>query len=184
MIRKIVKIAAVVLVAVVLAAAALLWYARPVQPLDLSYGNISLAQKGIEMIKARKPELHISEKELNDLLKKQLAERAQLSPDVVVEGARFEQRGNRITAYVNLKAAGLIAAGLSADFTVEWKPPKLIVSPAEARIRSLKVPASWLPIEPMELNLAEALPSLVGIQEIRFEERDIVVAFKLNGLLP
>ncbi|MEF3307169.1 hypothetical protein [Paenibacillus sp. GYB003] len=180
MIRKTLYVVAALLLAVVLACGAALWYARPSERLDLAYEPVSVAQKVVDMVKVRKPELTISEKELNDILKKELAKRAQVRPDVTIEGARFEQRANRVTAYVNVKAAGRVEVGAAVDFALEWKPPNLIVRPEETRIRSLRIPASWLPLEPIVVRVDESLPPPIGIRDIRFEPRQIVVSLKLS----
>lgn len=180
MLRKTLYTAAALLLAIVLAVGAAVWYAKPTEALDLAYEPVSIAQKALDMVKARKLEVRLSERDLNDLLKKQLAEHAQLRPNVTIEGARFEQHGNRITAYVNLKAYGGVAVGAAVDFTLAWRAPELIVSPTAVRVRGLPVPSALLPLEPIVLRTDESLPPLVAIKDVRFEENGITVAFQVG----
>lgn len=179
MIRKILYAAAALLIFVCVLLGAAVWYVRPAEPLDLHYEPISVAQKIAEMVKARKPELHISESELNDILKKELAARSRPRPHVEINGARFEQRANRVTAYLNLKTAG-IPVGAAVDFELEWRAPDLIVRPTGTHMKALNVPASWLPLAPIVIPLDEALPPPIAIKQIRFKETGIVVSFGLN----
>lgn len=180
MIRKILYVFAILLLLVGAGGYAAVRYAKPTEALDLAYGPVSILQNVLDMVKVRKPDVHISERELNDLLKRQLAERAQITPDIAIEGARFEQHADRLTAYVNLKAVGGIRIGARLDFALAWEAPELIVRHVGTRIRGWAVPASWLKLDPLAINLNDSLPPLIAISQIRFEEDGITVSLKLN----
>ncbi|TMV52991.1 hypothetical protein FE783_02055 [Paenibacillus mesophilus] len=180
MIRRAIYTLAGLLLLAAIGIGAAIWYVKPTETLNLDYGQVSVAQKVLDMVKARKPEVQISERELNDIVKKQLAERAQLRADVVIEGARFEQQSDRLTAHVNLKTVGGIRAGAVLVFKLEWNAPKLTISHTGTRIRSWNVPSSWLQLDPIVVRLDEALPPLIAIKDIRFREDGITVSLKLN----
>ncbi|GAA3408506.1 hypothetical protein ACFFNY_07275 [Paenibacillus hodogayensis] len=180
MLRKTMIGLAVLLLAIVVLCGAAIMYVKPTEALNLDYEQVPVAQKALEMIKARKLEVRLSERDLNDILKKQLAARAKIGPNATIEGARFEQRGSRLTAYVNIRTVGGIAVGGAIDFTLEWKSPELIVRPTEPRIRGLSVPDAWLPLEPIVIRADELLPPLVTIKDVRFEDAGITIAFKLE----
>ncbi|TNJ66517.1 hypothetical protein FE784_09630 [Paenibacillus hemerocallicola] len=180
MIRKAMYVLAVLLLLLGAAGYAAIRYAKPTETLNLDYGQVSVLQKLLEMVKIRKPDVHISERELNDILKKQLADRAQLTPNVVIEGARFEQHADRLAAYVNLKTAGGVRIGATLDFALAWDAPELIVRHTGTRIRSWNVPASWLQLDPMVVKIDDGLPPLIAVRDIRFEEDGITVSLKLN----
>jgi hypothetical protein len=171
---------AVLLLLAVLGVCAAIWYVKPTEPLNLDYGQVSVSQKVLDMVKARKPEVQISERELNDIVKKQLAERSQLRPNVVIEGARFEQQVDRLTAYVNLKTVGGVRVGAVLDFKLQWNAPRLTISHTGTRIRSWNVPSSWLQLDPIVVRVDDALPPLIAIKDIHFGEDGITVSLKLN----
>jgi hypothetical protein len=180
LIRKALYVLVVLLLLLGAAGYAAIRYAKPTETLNLDYGQVSVMQKVLEMVKVRKPDVHISERELNDILKMQLADRAQLTPDVVIEGARFEQHADRLTAHVNLKTSVGVRVGATLDFALSWDAPELVVRHTGTRIRSWNVPASWLQLDPMVVKIDDGLPPLVAVRDIRFEEDGITVSLKLN----
>lgn len=180
MFRKTMYVLLAVLVLIAAAAGTAVWYAKPQEQLDLAYQPVSLADKALDMLKSRKLEVRISKQELNDLVKKKLAEKPQLRPNVTIEGARFEQQGDRLTAYVNISTAASVKVGAVLDFVLEWRSPELIVRHSATRIRDWSVPASWLQLEPIVVRVSDGLPPLIAIKEIRFDADGVVVALKLT----
>lgn len=160
---------------------AALWYVSPAEKLDLIYEPVSISQKAADMVRNRKLEVTVSEQELNSLLKMKLAQNPQLRPDVVIEGARFEQEQNEITAFVNIKYANRISIGATLTFSLEWKPPELIIHHESTYIKKRKVPASWLQLDPILIQAEEGMPPMVGIKDIRFEKDTILIALKLQA---
>lgn len=56
----------------VIACGLIIWYISPDQKLDLSYQDIDVKAKAVEMLKTRKPEITLNGSELNELAKKEL----------------------------------------------------------------------------------------------------------------
>ncbi|MDF2663588.1 MAG: hypothetical protein K0Q94_6379 [Paenibacillus sp.] len=179
MVRRSLFIILAVLVLLAAAAGAAVWYAKPQEKLDLAYRPLSFVDKALDMLQNRKLEVRLNEQELNDLLKKKLSEQPQLRPNVTIEGARFEQRGDRLTAHVNIRTAANVKVGAALDFALEWRSPDLIVRHTATRIRDWSVPSSWLQLEPIVVPISDGLPPLIAIREIRFDPQGIVVALKL-----
>ncbi|PYI52150.1 hypothetical protein [Paenibacillus flagellatus] len=168
MLRKTIKAAAVLLVIAALLLGAAVLYVRPAETLDLAYEPVSVSQKLLDIVKTRKPEVHLTGRELNDLVKMKLAERPQLNERVTIEGARLEQRGDRLTAYVNLKTIAGVRVGAALDFALEWKAPELVVRHTGTRIRDFTVPPSWLTLDPVVVPIDDSAVPLVKVKAIAF----------------
>lgn len=168
MIRKTLIALVVLVVLAGSAGAGAVWYVRPAEELDLKYAPISVQQKVLDMIKNRKLEVRLSEAELNDLLKWRLAEHRSPRPDVWIEGASFRQRGNRLSARVNLKYADTIRVGAILDFELIWQNSELIVRHVGTHLRGLSLPVSWLQLDPVVVPLRFADIPFVEVKRLDF----------------
>ncbi|MDR6554884.1 hypothetical protein [Paenibacillus qinlingensis] len=164
-------IAAVMLVIVI-------QYVKPTESLDLQYKEISISNKIAEMILSRKLEVRLSEEDVNQLLKKQLASHTQLPHDFRMEGATLNLQGSMVEADVNVRWHERIPIGALALFTLSWEPPNLVIQHVNTQIKNWQLPSSWLQLAPVEIPLQSHLPKLIGIKNVVFEDKSILIQLK------
>ncbi|MCZ8517136.1 hypothetical protein O9H85_33255 [Paenibacillus filicis] len=157
-----------------------LWYVQPNQKLDLSYAELPMKDKVFSMLMSRKLEVTLSEQEVNDLLKKALAQHTQVKPGVTLTGARFYLQGERLTADVNLLVQGSYLAEATLDFELGWEEPNLTAIHTGTRIKDIRVPLGWFRLEPLRLPLNDYLPRRLTVRDIGFSGSTVKVGFKLR----
>jgi hypothetical protein len=155
-------------------------YVQPVKPLDLSYANLSMADKVLDMVKSRKFEVLLTEEDLNNLIKKSLSTRTRLPHDVEITGAEVHQKGSELVADVNLLWKERIPVGATLYFSLDWKEPDVLVTHEKTQIRDVTVPAGWLQLPDIRIRLNEALPKMIGIENVTFADDGIHIALKLK----
>ncbi|MGF9911061.1 hypothetical protein ABEX47_07460 [Paenibacillus ehimensis] len=172
-------IVTIVIVGALLAAGAL-WYAQPQAALDLSYNDLPVREKLAAMVIHRKPETVLTEQEVGDLLKKALARRSELRPGVKLTGARFFLQGERLAADVTLLLQDRWKVGARLNFDLAWNEPYLTAVHTGTVVRDVAVPAEWLSLRPIEVDLNHYLPKHVAIRGVAFEESAVRVTFGLR----
>lgn len=180
MLQKWLKRIAAIVLSAVLTGAAILWYIKPSEPLDLIYEPVPFRQKIAEMAKNLKFSVLLTEQELNDLMKQKLAERAQLSEKLRVTGARLEQNGTIATAYINLMYAERVPIGAVFSFQLEWAEPNLAIRHTGTRIRGLDIPLAWLRLDPVFIAFEQHLPPFIAVKNITFHPSGVTVSFGLK----
>lgn len=177
--RTLLKLLLAFIVLVVLLVGGLVWYIAPDEDLDLAYAEVPIREKIVSMAKKLKLEIVITEQEINDLAKKQLAAHPRIGPDIEVTGARFELNGDRLTAHLNLIYRGLIRAQAAAYFQLEWKRPSIVATLQRTEIKGYELPSAWVSLKPIAIPVEDKLPDFVGIRNVDFEANGIVFRFKL-----
>ncbi len=160
-------------------ASGLIWSIRPSEPLDLAYERISISSKIRDMVLRRSFELRLTEADLNNIMKKELAERADSIGYARIDGARFEQQGRVVTAHVQATGKAGIRAEASLDFELKWSPPNLIVEHIGTKTGPWAVPIGWFKLDPIRVPIDEQLP-IVSISTVKFESNEIIIAFQLK----
>ncbi|MFC6230184.1 hypothetical protein ACFQI7_20385 [Paenibacillus allorhizosphaerae] len=155
-------------------------YVKPEQKLDLAYSELPLRDKLAGMLVNRKPEITLTESEVNELLKKALAARPDVRPDVTVTGARFDLQGDQLTADVNVRIKRRIEAAATLRFDLDWKEPYLIAVHTGTFVKQVGIPGSWFHLEPLQANLNDYLPRLAAIRSVAFENAGVKLSFKLR----
>lgn len=155
-------------------------YVQPTQSLDLSYSELPVRNKIVDMLKNRKLEVVLNEPEVNDLLKKALAEHAQVQQDVRITGAQFSLQDNVWIADVNLLYKDNWEVGAKLYFSMRWQEPDLIAVHTATQIRQVTLPAEWFQLQPLHIALNDYLPKPAGIRGITFEDHEVKVALKLR----
>jgi hypothetical protein len=159
-------------------------YVKPEQALDLRYAEVRLQNQLTEMLQSRKLELTLSEAEVNDLLKKQIAmkllDSSGAPPQAVVQGAQFSQQGQQLVADVNALVKDQWEVGARLHFHLEWKEPYLTATHTKTEIKQTNVPLSWYQMKPLQVNLNEVLPKLIAIKGIHFDGKQLRISFKLR----
>ncbi|MEI7026644.1 hypothetical protein [Paenibacillus sp. y28] len=168
------------IVLAVAACAVLIWYVKPQRQLDLNATELQLAPKLMDMVKHRQTELTLTEPEVNQLLKGVLASRRQLTPDLTLTGADFQLADERLRAAVQVVYADWLQTEGQIVYRLVWQPPYLTAVPEEARVKGLSVPMEWLGLTPVQVNLEERLPQLVGIREVAIEGQELHIRFDIR----
>ncbi|REK74409.1 hypothetical protein [Paenibacillus paeoniae] len=154
----------------------LLSYIKPEQSLHLNYSPIDVRQKAVDMVKRLKPELVLSEKEVNDLIKKHLD--PDISEDVRVDGAQFMLEENKLLADLNITYGDRIPAQIRAEYRLEWQNPNLVLRPQSLSIKGFQLPLKMLEtvIVPLDLPTGD----MVTVQDVKFESKQIKVLFNIK----
>nr|WP_245247433.1 MULTISPECIES: hypothetical protein [unclassified Paenibacillus] len=161
-------------------AAGVLWFVRPAEPLDLSYGQLDLRGKLTDMLMSRRMETVLTEREVNDLLKQALTHRPEVRPGVTLTGAAFVLQGERLSADVNLLVQQRLEVGAKLWFELSWKEPYLTALHTGTEIRGRSVPLEWLRLEPLRIELNEYLPTRISIREMAFEGSTVRLSLKMR----
>ncbi|MZQ83480.1 hypothetical protein GQF01_15310 [Paenibacillus sp. 5J-6] len=169
------------IVLIVILAAAMVMFIRHIQPtevLDLNYQEISIASKIADIVKTRKLEVQITEQDLNNLVKKQLSAHPNLPNGVRIEGAKLTLQGSNLVADVNIRWQDKVPVGAQLFFSLAWDPPNVVIQHQNTRVRGIQVPKEWLQLAPIELSIEDHLPLLVGVKDVRFEEKAVLIQLK------
>ena len=129
-------------------------YVKPTESLDLNYREISISSKITEMILFRKLDVRLSEDDVNQLLKKQLASRSTLPHDFRLEGAKLNLEGSFVNADVNVRWHERIPIGAHAMFSLAWEPPNLVIQHMNTQIKNWQLPKGWLRLAPRRNSTA------------------------------
>ncbi|MFE5320360.1 hypothetical protein ACFQ88_16750 [Paenibacillus sp. NPDC056579] len=156
------------------------WYAQPERPLDLAYSELQIRSKLADMLTSRKLEVQLTEAEVNSLLKKSLAARSQINPDLQITGAQFSLEGNQWIADVNVLYKHQWTFGARMYFAMSWREPYMTAEHTATQIKQITVPASWFQLEPLQIELNDYVPKPAGVRGVAFEEHGVRVGLKLR----
>lgn len=167
------------IIIVVLFAGAVWWllsYIAPEEPLDLAYTSIDVKEKALGMVKQLKPELVLTEVEVNHLIKMNLDR--DLVEHIRLEGARFELHGDQLLAHLNVLYKERIPARIEAEYRMEWQDPNIVLRPQLLSLKGIKLPLSLLEsvVVPLELPAGD----MVTVEQVQFGAKQIHVLFKLR----
>ncbi|WP_405082072.1 hypothetical protein ACI48J_05590 [Paenibacillus chitinolyticus] len=179
-IRRIIVVLLVLAVAAGLAAWGLLTYIKPQRQLDLAYTELSLESQLVDIIRSKKPEVRLSNEEINQLGKKAIAKHARVSPDVTITGADFTRSGDNLTADVNLLWKNTVPVGAQMTFKLAWTGKELAVTHTGTHIRNFEVPSGLVSLAPVSISLDSYLPSIVHIKDVRFDPDFVVIGLTLR----
>ncbi|MBD0383384.1 hypothetical protein [Paenibacillus sedimenti] len=171
----------VVVTIVILAAviAGIISYVKPAEALDLEYSEVPIGSKIVDIIKNRKLKVELTEQDVNDIVKKQLAARKTLPNDVRIEGAKLTLQGTALAADVNIRWHDKVPVGAKLNFVLAWNNPKIEIQHISTQIKGVNIPGKWLQLAPIEIPLEQHLPKLVGVKDVIFEEDAIQIDLKL-----
>ncbi|MBP1966828.1 hypothetical protein [Paenibacillus aceris] len=178
MLKKLFVFAIAVIVILTAAAAMIIRHIKPTEDLDLNYEEISIASKVADIVKNRKLEVQVSEQDLNNLVKKQLAAHQTLPNGVRIEGAKLTLQGADLVADVNVRWQDKVPVGAQLLFTLAWDPPNVVIQHQSTMIKGMQLPKEWLQLAPIELSIEDHLPLLIGVKDVRFEEKAVYIQLK------
>lgn len=156
-------------------------YIAPQETLDLSYEHIDVKEKAISMVKRMKPELILTEADINNLIKMQLqdgAANAKLPPGVALDGARFELNGDLLLAHLNVTYKERIPAAVLVTYRMTWENPNVIITPLSMDMKGIALPQDTL--EPFIISLDLTVQDLVSVGDVRFEEDRMIIKLQVN----
>uniref|UniRef100_A0A4Y8Q6I5 Uncharacterized protein n=1 Tax=Paenibacillus athensensis TaxID=1967502 RepID=A0A4Y8Q6I5_9BACL len=180
MIRKWIVLLGLLVLLLAAACGAAVWFVKPQQQLDLTYSELRLGDKLMDMLRALSLQVTLNERDINDLAKKQLAAQPQLPHGLLLEGARFELRGDELAADVNLRWHNAVPVGARLLFQLSWHDGRLLLTHRQTTIRGVALPSGWLKLPELEVPLGEQLPPHVGVKDVVFEPSDVRIALKLQ----
>ena len=178
--------AAFILIVLLLAGAGwwLLSYIAPERELSLDYEPIDVDSKLVDMMIKLRPELVLTESDVNSLVKMMLVksggsvEAEGEAKHVEITGASFELHGEQLHALMNVRYRERIDAELLAVYTLRWDNPNLVLEPQRLTTKKLELPVSML--ERKEIPLGISTNLLVRISDVKFQDDHITLRFKLD----
>lgn len=157
-----------------------LYYIKPTKTLDLSYTDINWQAKLGDILKSRQPAIALSEEDINNLAKKEIAQQAGESKLLSgVQGASFSLDGPILIADMAGKW-GPVRGEASAVFEMSFQNGKLLLTPRSVLIRNHSISPSWFGLEPIAVDPGRYLPDLVQIAGVTFEQKAIKVRLSLR----
>jgi hypothetical protein len=169
----------IVLFALILAGAGL-WlksYVAPSEKLDLAYAQVSIKDKAIEMVQKLKPEIVLSEADVNNLIKSQLQNgNTSLPPDMTLDGARFELSRDKLLAHLNMTYRNILPLGMLATYKMTWQSPNLILEPQSLTVKDYDLGRDRLDriVVPIEL------PSIITVRDMQFLDDQMIIKLQLH----
>ncbi|KQX45193.1 hypothetical protein [Paenibacillus sp. Root444D2] len=178
MLKKIVIFAIAVVIILTAALVIAVRHVKPTETLNLDYKEVTISSKIADIVKNRKLEVQLTEQDINDVVKKQLAAHQVLPNGFRIEGAKLTLQGSNLVADVNVRWREKIPIGVQMMFTLAWNPPNLVVQHRNTSVKGMQVPSEWVQLAPFELPIEDHLPKLIGVKNIRFEEKAIIIQLK------
>lgn len=189
---KIVKRLFIILIIILLLLGGALWwllsYIAPDEQLGMSYSPIDVKDKAMDMVKKLKPELVLTESDINDLIKMNLKAKyassssdhpnIEIAKDVSLDGAAFELEENMLIAHLNVTYKERIPAALDAVYSLQWQSPNLVLRPESLSIKGTQLPLSNLETIVVPLDLPAQ--DVVSVKDVQFEKGQIKILFKLQ----
>lgn len=156
-------------------------YIAPQQKLDLTYEPINISAKALDMVKRLKPELIITEEDVDNLVKMQLQDGAAnqtLPPNVKLDGAQIELNGDQLLAHLNVTYLNTIPAELLVTYQLSWQAPNIVVEPVSVNLKGIALSTDNL--ERITIPLEMSIQNLVTVSDVRFEGDHIVVKLQMQ----
>lgn len=170
------------LLIVSLLAAAAVWYIRPERTLDMNYSKIAWKDKLAEMIETRKPQLELSEKEINDLAKQKLAQALETSElPITITGMQLQLAGNLVTVHIHAEW-GAMKFGAAIQYVMEYSAGRIVLSPEAVKVREVSLSPTLFRLEQVEIDPAPYVPDPVAIEDMVFHDRHITIKLTLDWL--
>lgn len=152
------------------------WYVSPSQPLDLAYEEVPLEHRAIQMIGRMSLDLELTQEDVDNLGKKQIAAQPEYQPGVLITGAKFRLEGGKLIADVNAKWRDRVPVGLTIVYRLNWQSPNLIAEVESAKLKDIELPAGA--VGDVVIPLKNELPKLLKVKDVRIENDHVTVEFR------
>lgn len=172
----------VLIIVVIFAALAVLFYIKPTETLDLTSRKVPIKERALDMLKRTSLELIVTEDDVNHLLKSKLAEDPVVQKDVEVTGAKFTVLGDLLIADLNVLWKDLVPSSLRIVYRLEWDDAdsSIVAVVAEAKIKAISLQKSS--IAGFVIPLGDELPKPLKIEKIDWGVGEIKVKLKKPSL--
>ncbi len=164
----------------VIAGVGAIYYVKPDKTLDLSYHEVPLKDRAINMARRMSLELILTDDDLQNLAKKSIVENPEVERDIVVTGAEFTLEGDRLIADLNVLWKDWVPANLQITYRLRWQDPNVIADVLEARMKDVPLPKAMLASR--VIPIASELPKPLKIENVKFERGEVAVMFRKPGL--
>lgn len=168
------------IVLVLIAAGTAIWYVQPTKPLDLAYTRVSISDKIIDMVQRRSFEVHLTEADLNNLVKMSLAARPQLPNDIRITGAQAAQDGDLMKVDINAIWRDSLPFTATLTYRMNYAEPNLLLHLESTRMKRYLLPSDWFKSPDITVNLYDNMPKLVGVKSIQFQPDGLLISLKLR----
>jgi hypothetical protein len=166
---------------ILLIAGGLYYYVSPSEKLNLAYSEVSAVQKVRQMIANRHFELQLNEDDVNNILKQELSMHPEIKNHWVVQGARFTLDGQQLNALFNVTYNHLLTTEMMCTYQLKWEAPNLVFIPVKYQLKDIPLPVNWVGTTPIQINLDSQLPSFLAIRSMVFQDRSILIQFRVKG---
>lgn len=170
----------VFIIVAVIAAVAGLYYIKPTEPLDLSYGKVPIRERALDMAKRMSLDLVVTEADVNSILKAELADDPLVQEGVEVKGAKFTLIGELLIADLNVLWKDLVPSSLRIVYRLKWDAPNVVATVEEAKIKAISLPKSS--VSGFVIPLGDELPKPLKIEKIEWGVGEIKVKLKKPSL--
>jgi len=171
----------VLIIVVVIAALAGLWYIRPTESLDLNARKVPIRERALDMMKRTSLEMIVTEADVNNLLKAKLAEDPIVQQDVEVTGAKFTLLGDLLIADLNVLWKDLVPSTLRIVYRLSWENPDIVATVEEARIKGISLPKSS--VAGFVVPLGDDLPKPLKVDRVEWGVGELKVRLKKPSLM-
>jgi hypothetical protein len=158
-----------------------IYYVRPDPALNLQYEPVAIKEKALEMVKRMSFDMILSEEDVNNVLKKSLAQNPVRNRDVEVRGANFTVAGDRLTADLSLLWKNRIPAGVQVIYRLSWQQPDLVATVEQVKVKSVNLPSSLA--DDLVLPIGRELPKPLKIKEVQLGEKEVTIVLQKPGLM-
>jgi hypothetical protein len=153
-----------------------LFYIKPNQTLDLTYNQVPIKERALDMVRRMSLELIVTESDVNNLLKAELAKNPMVKNNVEVTGAKFTVNGDLLIADLNVLWKNLVPSSLRIVYRLQWENPNVIATIEEAKVKAISLPKSS--ISGFVIPLGDELPKPLKIEKIDWGVGEIKVKLK------
>lgn len=178
--RKFILSLLVFVIVVVITALGALYYIKPNQTLDLNYHQVPIRERALDMVKRMSLEMVVTEEDVNDLLKADLADDPFVQANIEVTGAKFTVLGELLVADLNVLWKDLVPSSLRIVYRLHWNNPNVVATVEEAKIKDISLPKSS--ISGFTIPLGNELPKPLKIEKMTFGVGEIKVKLKKPSL--
>ncbi|MFD0959776.1 hypothetical protein [Paenibacillus chungangensis] len=153
-------------------------YIAPERELDFQLENekVDVKEKALHMVKRMKPELVLTESEVNDLIK--LGMEKEMGEHVQIKGVDFQLEKDRLIGDINVMYRERIPVGVRVEYEVDWREPNLVLRPAILSLKAINLPLHYLETVSIPLDLPTG--ETFGVEGVRMEKDRLLVLFDIK----
>lgn len=173
----------VLILVVIIAGVAGLFYIRPTETLDLNYRKVPIRDRAIDMVKRTSLEMIVTEADVNNLLKAKLAEDPIVREDVEVTGVKFTLLSDLLIADLNVLWKELVPSSLRIVYRLKWDSAasEIVATVEEAHIKAIPLPKSS--IAGFVIPLGDELPKPLKVEKVGWGVGELKVKLKKPSLM-